>query len=176
MHYFANTPQKRENIYKFKYAKSQITVFSLFGGSIAMRQWLLLWLLLLGERLLQTHAFPGVVLPVQQLLFVDEFGTLGINQLFPEVLVLQQLQHVQTVRVPVQKKETPSQPHHIQTGYPLESAIQRLSVMVCADEETCLPATYLRYLAYSGSFQYNRYLRQLMKVFSRKTPLWAKTA
>lgn len=86
--------------------KLQFRVFSLFGGSVAMRQRLLLWLLLLGERLLQTHAFPGVVLPMQQLLFIDEFGTLGINQLFPEVLVLQQLQHVQTVGVPVEKRET----------------------------------------------------------------------
>lgn len=82
-----------------------------------MRQRLLLWLLLLGERLLQTHAFPGVVLPMQQLLFIDEFGTLGINQLFPEVLVLQQLQHVQTVGVPVEKRETPLQPHHVQTSF-----------------------------------------------------------
>lgn len=71
-----------------------------------MWQRLLLRLLLLCERLLQTHAFPGVVLPMQQLLFIDEFGTLGINQLFPEVLILQQLQHVQTVRVPVEKRET----------------------------------------------------------------------
>lgn len=110
MYYFGNTPWKIENIYKFKYVKLQFTVFSLFGGGIAMWQWLLLWLLLLGKCLLQTHAFPGVVLPVQQLLFIDEFGTLGINQLFPEVLVLQQLQHVQTVGVPVEKRET--EKHH----------------------------------------------------------------
>lgn len=60
---------------------------------------LLLWLLLLGERLLQPGAFPGVVLPVQQLLLIDELGTLSVDQLLPEVFVLQQLQHVQTVRI-----------------------------------------------------------------------------
>lgn len=69
-----------------------------------MRQWLLLRLLLLSECLLQTHAFPGVVLPVQQLLFINELSTLSIDQLLPEVLILQQLQHVETVRVPVKKR------------------------------------------------------------------------
>lgn len=69
-----------------------------------MRQWLLLRLLLLSECLLQTHAFPGVVLPVQQLLFINELSALSIDQLLPEVLILQQLQHVETVRVPVKKK------------------------------------------------------------------------
>lgn len=65
-----------------------------------MRRRLLLRLLLLGQRLLQPRALPGVVLPVQQLLLVDEFGALSVDQLLPEVLVLQQLQHVQAVRVP----------------------------------------------------------------------------
>lgn len=69
------------------------------GGSVSMWRWLLLWLLLFGQRLLQTHALPGVVLPVQQLLLVDELGALSVNQLLPEVLVLQELQHVQAVRV-----------------------------------------------------------------------------
>lgn len=103
---FGNTSLKIENIYKAKYIKLQSTVFSSLGGSIAMRRrrLLLLRLLLLSERLLQAHAFPGVVLPVQQLLFIDEFGTLGIDQLLPKVLILQQLQHVQTVRVPVGKR------------------------------------------------------------------------
>lgn len=122
MYYFGNTPWKIENIYKFKYVKLQFTVFSLFGGGIAMWQWLLLWLLLLGECLLQTHAFPGVVLPVQQLLFIDEFGTLGINQLFPEVLILQQLQHVQTVGVPVEKRETEKH-HHSPITFKLVSTV-----------------------------------------------------
>ena len=67
-----------------------------------MRRRLLLLLcgLLLGQRLLQARALPGVVLPVQQLLLVDELGTLGVDQLLAEVLVLQQLQHVQAVGVP----------------------------------------------------------------------------
>lgn len=99
-----NTYLKIENIYKAKYIKLQSTVFSSLGGSIAMWRRMLLRLLLLSECLLQTHAFPGVVLPVQQLLFINEFGTLSIDQLLPEVLVLQQLQHVQTVRVPVMEK------------------------------------------------------------------------
>lgn len=61
----------------------------------------LLWcLLLLGQRLLQPRAFPGVMLPVQQLLLIDEFGALSVDQLLPEVFVLQQLQHVEAVRVP----------------------------------------------------------------------------
>lgn len=57
-------------------------------------------LLLLGQCLLQTHAFPGVVLPVQDLLLVDELGALRIHQFLAEVLILEQLQHVQTLRVP----------------------------------------------------------------------------
>lgn len=62
--------------------------------------WHLLLRLLLGQRLLQPGAFSGVVLPVQQLLLVYELGALGVDQLLPEVFVLQQLQHVQTVRIP----------------------------------------------------------------------------
>lgn len=155
MHYSGNTPWKIENIYKFKYVKLQFTFFSSFCGGIAMRQWLLLWLLLLGERLLQTHAFPGVVLPVQQLLFIDEFGTLGINQLFPKMLVLQQFQHVQTVGVPAEKRETEKH-HRSPSTFKLVSTVDKSTdgylVSVCEK-------TYLRYLAYSGSFQYNRYLR-----------------
>lgn len=68
-----------------------------------MRQQLLLRLLLFGEGLLQSRAFPGVVLPVQQLLLVNELGALSIDQLLPEVLILQQLQHVKTVRVPAER-------------------------------------------------------------------------
>lgn len=64
------------------------------------RRRLLWWLLLLGERLLQPRAFPRVMLPVQQLLLVDELSTLSIDQLLPEVFVLQQLQHMQAVRIP----------------------------------------------------------------------------
>lgn len=64
-----------------------------------MRRRRLLWLLLFCQGLLQTHALPGVVLPVQQLLLVDELGALSVNELLPEVLVLQELQHVQAVRV-----------------------------------------------------------------------------
>lgn len=37
---------------------------------------------------------------MQQLLLVDELGALSVHQLLPEVLVLQQLQHVQAVGVP----------------------------------------------------------------------------
>lgn len=62
---------------------------------------LLRLLLLLGQRLLQPRALPGVVLPVQQLLLVDELGALSVDQLLPEVLVLQQLQHVEAVGIPV---------------------------------------------------------------------------
>lgn len=51
-------------------------------------------LLLFCQRLLQPRAFPGVVLPVQQLLLVNELGALSVDQLLPEVFVLQQLQHV----------------------------------------------------------------------------------
>lgn len=103
---------------------------------------MLLRLLLLSERLLQTHAFPGVVLPVQQLLFIDEFGTLSIDQLLPEVLVLQQLQHVQTVRVPVEKRRWwKNEIHqHIQISFFSkwihwnEPVIYCQSVMMCADD------------------------------------------
>lgn len=63
-----------------------------------MRGYMLL-LLLLRERLLQSGALPAVMLPVEQLLLVDELGALRVHQLLPEVLVLQQLQHVQAVRV-----------------------------------------------------------------------------
>lgn len=66
---------------------------------------LLLWLLLLSQRLLHAGAFPGVVLPMQQLLLVDELGALGVDQLLPEVLVLQKLQHVQAVRIPAEGRE-----------------------------------------------------------------------
>ena len=65
-----------------------------------LRLLLLLRGLLLGQGLLQTRALPGVMLPVQQLLLVDELGTLGVHQLLAEVLVLQQLQHVQAVGIP----------------------------------------------------------------------------
>ena len=73
---------------------------SSLGGGAAVRRRLLLRLLLLRQRLLQARAFAGVVLPVQQLLLVNELGALRVHQLLPEVLVLQQLQHVQTVRIP----------------------------------------------------------------------------
>lgn len=73
---------------------------SSLGGGVPVWQRLLLRLLLLGQRLLQPRALPGVVLPVQQLLLVDELGALSVDQLLPEVLVLQQLQHVQAMRVP----------------------------------------------------------------------------
>lgn len=74
-------------------------VSSSLGGSVSMGQWLLLGLLLLSQRLLQTHTLPGVVLPVQKLLLVNELGTLSVNQLLSEVFILQELQHVQAVRV-----------------------------------------------------------------------------
>lgn len=64
-----------------------------------MGWWLLRSLLLFSQRLLQAHTLPGVVLPVQKLLLVDELGTLGVNQLLPEVFILQELQHVQAMRV-----------------------------------------------------------------------------
>lgn len=76
-----------------------------------MRRWLLLGLLLFSQRLLQPHTLPGVVLPMQQLLLVDELGTLGVHQLLPEVLILQELQHVQAVGVSAGKDKrgvTPS--------------------------------------------------------------------
>lgn len=60
---------------------------------------LLLLLLLLGESLLEACALAGVVLPVQDLLLVYKLGALGIYQLLPEMLVLQQLQHVQAMRI-----------------------------------------------------------------------------
>ncbi len=81
-------------------------VKSSLGGGISVRWWLLLRLLLLGQRLLQSGAFPRVVLPVQQLLLVDELGALSVDQLLPEVFVLQQLEHVQTVRIPAGGEET----------------------------------------------------------------------
>lgn len=80
------------------------------GGSVSMRRWLLLWLLLFCQRLLQTHALPRVVLPVQQLLLVDELGALSVNELLPEVLVLQELQHVQAVRISAGDGDQRSQP------------------------------------------------------------------
>lgn len=69
------------------------------GGSVSMGRWLLLGLLLFSQCLLQTHTLPGVVLPVQKLLLVNELGTLSVNQLLSEVFILQELQHVQAVRV-----------------------------------------------------------------------------
>lgn len=61
--------------------------------------WLLLGLLLFSQCLLQTHTLPGVVLPMQKLLLINELGTLRVNQLLSEVFVLQELQHVQAVRI-----------------------------------------------------------------------------
>lgn len=81
-------------------------VTSSLGGGVPVWRWLLLGLLLLGQRLLQPGAFPGVVLPVQQLLLVDELGTLSVDQLLPEVFILQQLQHVEAVRIPAEEEET----------------------------------------------------------------------
>lgn len=59
-----------------------------FGCGVAMRwsQWLLL---LLRECLLHARPLPGVMLPVQDLLFVYELGTLRIHQLLSEMLILQ---------------------------------------------------------------------------------------
>lgn len=98
-----------------------------------MRQGLLLRLLLLSECLLQTHAFPGVVLPVQQLLFINELGTLSIDQLLPEVLILQQLQHVETVRVPVKKREVKKteKHHHSHITFKLVSKVNESTGMSC---------------------------------------------
>lgn len=79
---------------------------SSLGGGVPVRRRLLLRLLLLGQRLLQPGAFPGVVLPVKQLLLVDELGALSVDQLLPEVFVLQQLQHVQAVRIPAEGQQT----------------------------------------------------------------------
>ncbi len=61
-----------------------------FGCGVAMgwSLWLLL-LLLLRERMLQARPLPGVMLPVQDLLFVYELGTLRIHQLLSEMLILQ---------------------------------------------------------------------------------------
>lgn len=69
------------------------------GGGVDVLRLLLLRRLLLGECLLETCSFAGVMLPVEKLLLVDELGALSVHQLLPEVLVLQQLQHVQAVRV-----------------------------------------------------------------------------
>lgn len=49
------------------------------------------------------------MLPVQQLLLVNELGALSVHQLLPEVFVLQQLQHVQAVRVSEEKTEVRGQ-------------------------------------------------------------------
>lgn len=87
-------------MYKKHMTKVFLPAYSSLGSSVPVWLRLLLRLLLLSQRLLQPHALPGVVLPVQQLLFINEFGALSVDQLLPEVLVLQQLQHVQTVRVP----------------------------------------------------------------------------
>lgn len=67
---------------------------------------LLLLLLLLGESLLEARSLAGVVLPVQDLLLIYELGTLGIHQLLPEMLVLQQFQHVQAMRIPGRKSDS----------------------------------------------------------------------
>ena len=40
------------------------------------------------------------MLPVQDLLVVDELGALRVDQLLPEVLVLQKIEEVQAHRVP----------------------------------------------------------------------------
>lgn len=85
-----------------------LLAYSSLGSSVPVWLRLLLRLLLLSQRLLQPHALPGVVLPVQQLLLINELGALSIDQLLPEVFVLQQLQHVQTVRVPAGQGDTES--------------------------------------------------------------------
>lgn len=101
-------PQK--NVLTKTIIRFRTLVSSSLGGSVSMRWWLLLWLLLFCQGLLQTHALPGVVLPVQQLLLVDELGALSVNKLLPEVLVLQELQHVQAVRVSAGDGDQRSQP------------------------------------------------------------------
>lgn len=62
-----------------------------------MRRWLHLLLLFLE----QSHAPPVVVLPVEQLLVINELGARAAHQLLAEMLILQKVQHVQTLRVPV---------------------------------------------------------------------------
>lgn len=47
----------------------------------------------------KTRPPPRVVLPEQQLLVVDELGALTVDQLAPEVLVLEQVEEVQAHRV-----------------------------------------------------------------------------
>lgn len=48
-------------------------------------------LLLLCKCLLEAHSFPGIVLPVKNLLLVNELGTLSIHQFFAEMFILEQL-------------------------------------------------------------------------------------
>lgn len=48
-------------------------------------------LLLLSQCLLEAHPFPGIVLPVEDLLLVNKFGTLSIDQFFAEMFILEQL-------------------------------------------------------------------------------------
>ena len=51
----------------------------------------------------ESRALPVIVLPVQQLLIVYELGALSVGQFFPEMFVLEQLQHVQTLWVSAKK-------------------------------------------------------------------------
>lgn len=51
---------------------------------------------LFGRFLKQLGSSPGVVLPQQHLLVVDEFGTLSVGQLASEMLVLQLIQEIET--------------------------------------------------------------------------------
>lgn len=48
-------------------------------------------LLLLSQCLLEAHPFPGIVLPVEDLLLINKFGTLSIDQFFAEMFILEQL-------------------------------------------------------------------------------------
>jgi len=54
----------------------------------------------LTEPLVQLHPLLGVEVPVQDLLVLYECAALTAGQLPPELLVLQQVQEVEAVRVP----------------------------------------------------------------------------
>lgn len=89
------------------------------------------------------------MLPVQQLLLINELGALSVDLLLPEVLVLQQLQHVQAVGVPAGgAKDTV---RNLQAKGPADCPEFRV--------EKKKTAPYFRNLEYSGSFQYSRYFR-----------------
>lgn len=82
----------------------------------------------------KSYTFAGVMLPMKNLLIINEPCTLAIDNFFSKVFILQQIKKVQTHGVPTVNRK-------------IKNIMHKRGIKMA----------YLRYLAYCGSFQYCKY-------------------